>query len=287
MKRFRKLQFIGLLTGVTLLFGAGLWGVIQANENTNGYLHDLYAGASNLDPALEQLAKTADLPVFYDPGNSGTQNLENLATTLRSIRIMRAELRQFEKTAQSLEPFNYASLFSAYHDARVQQGHALDIVKQTTDVLNQYESLVNFLTLYYNIDITFETLTARVNAVSNLDSLAPQVSQLYADQRTLSDLATRVGTPETPDSFKSLTTQSGAVYRQAAQGFGTLAYGLSVNSDPLKSAGIVAIEQATNAHDSLQTSLAAGNAQNSYILAQVGQLPNKTSSIIFAKSSGD
>ncbi|HVS58596.1 MAG TPA: hypothetical protein VHD60_02530 [Candidatus Saccharimonadales bacterium] len=288
-KRLRRRIYIygTTLAILAMLATAAYIFAVRPNDEANRYNQQLTDSAVILHATLTSLSRTIQLNIFNTPDGTLTSRLHDLDSITRSITATRSQLARFETQANDLHTMAHLPIFNSYHNAQISQQNARDIVSQTSDALDQYQKLANFLRQYYTLDNTFTTITGKINAVSNLDSLIPDYSQVYADSQTLDDLATSVRKLAAPAAYVSLVSTATSVYQQAAQGLHALANGLSLNNDATKNSGIAMVEQATAQHDDKLIDIPFNDVQNSYVLTQISELPDKTDSILSAHTSGD
>ena len=281
--RLNSLVIYGGIVTIVVVIGLGFFVfVVQASHKSKQYSQGVRQSAVSLNASFKKLAKTTQLGVFSNP--DATNKTAQLDSVLSDIAAVKSQLADFKQTVNGRQSIPHTSLSAAYRNANITQGHAIDITDQSNDVLDQYQQLALFLKSYYKVDDQFTSITTRLNSVSNLDSLSS--GEVYGYGSQLASLANQVSKLKTPAGYSQLTVQAAPIYRQASQGANTLAYGLTIGNDYYKNSGIQLIEEASNAHDDKLTSLPTNQAQTSYILTQVNDLPDKTDGIITAANSG-
>jgi len=283
--RLRSFLLYGGIAAILLVAVAGAYVfVFQANSRSDQYSQRVRQSAIALNSSFAKLAKTVQLDVFNNP--DAAHKRADLDSVLSDISSVKTQLTDFKNSANQRQPIPHIGLSASYRDADITQGHAADITDQSADVIEQYQQLALFLKKFYAIDDNFIAITGQLNGVSNLDSLAPDSGQVYSYGSQLAGLADEIDKLKVPFGYSQLQTEAAAIYRKSSQGANLLAYGLTTNNDTYKSSGIYMVEQATDEHDDKLANLPTDQAQTSYVLTQVGDLPDKTDGIIAAADNG-
>lgn len=243
------------------------------------YLGRLNAAGKPLHSCLVKVSNTTQANVFNNPDESSAANLQEISGIDATVTSCQNQLKNFDKISHQLSHWPLSGYTSSYHDAEVRQSQAKTIVSQSDDVLRQYRQVTSFLHTYFDYDMTFVQYETAVNNVSNLDTLVSNIGQLENESQVLKQNADKLSATNAPQGYQPLTTAAAAIYRQASDGFATLASGLVQNNDNLKDAGIQGIEAATNTHDSSVEDLPSSLSQNAYQLEQATELPDKITNL--------
>ncbi|HET8884225.1 MAG TPA: hypothetical protein VFM68_02020 [Candidatus Saccharimonadales bacterium] len=272
----KKILLIILAVCLFVALSAGVYyEVVYTDKVANRYVTDLRDSAENLREVFGELENSTDTPLLYDAGASAEARQASGKKLNQSIADSRQALTQFQSVSTELSPIAYAGYTPTYSQAVILQERSQDIVTQTTDTLNRFETAITFLQTY---GITLNSSMEKIeqfNQVSNLDTLADETDALRATAtriKTTTDILKQ--TDITPDLT---TTQSLTVHMltEAADGFDDLARGLDAADDKAVDEAARKIEKAGKQLDATWQKTYTDTTPNLRVLQNVHELNEK------------
>jgi len=279
MRHKTLLILTGIVLGIIVLVSGIYVEIVRPNQIADHYSHNLSAATQPLDSCFRQLSKTTTYKVFNNPDISLATKRKELQQASDTIKQCREQLHMFEAQASQLQPLPLASPTKKYHAANVQKERAYDVISQSKDVLEQYQTLVANLDAYLARVGDFVQYTDAINRVTDLAALTNKFPELNNQAAVLHNHAKQLRKSKQTALYGQLAANTADMFDQAADGFDFLAAGAVTTGDAQLDTGIQLIESATNTYDTTIKNSFFKLTQDSYVLQQVTELPDKTENL--------
>jgi hypothetical protein len=257
--------------------------VIRPNQDAKSYTIRLETASKPLEKCFEKLAETTALKIYYAPDIPLETKKQDVATIDKEIATCRKELSSFESSSQKLMQLHFAGYTPVYRDAKVNQRQAVEVIGQSTDVLNQYSNMATFLKAYFGHVEVFSTYTAEL-ANGNDFFGSDRIQQLATQAKDLRNRATQLRQLSSPPEFNGTKEATAVILNATANGFENLVVGYSRGNDFTVNSGNTQIDEAVASYDSTVINMPFEQLNKSYIPKQVVQLPSKIQNLLAGAS---
>jgi hypothetical protein len=276
-----------VLFAVLLVFAE----VIRPNQDAKAYTARLNSASQPLNSCFEKLADTTSLDIYYAPDITIQDRQKDAKTITTQVDACRAQLKDFNTEARDLLNLHLAGYTQTYHEAKVNQRQAYDVIGQSNDVLNQYADLATFLSNYY------EHIGVFLDYFNNLQTIEKAYPYSYPDRATVATLSSQASdlhkraaairalpTTASTASFADTKTETADMFDAYAAGFDNVVKGYTNYSDYYRSLGYKQVDAAVATYDAKVVTLPFEQLKASYIPKQVQQLPVKVKNLLAAQS---
>jgi hypothetical protein len=144
--------------------------IIRPDQDARAYTARLQASSRPLQACFEKLADTTQSDIFYAPDIAIKDRQADAATISKQVAICQKELAHFNAVAGELLNLHFSGYTQTYHQAKVNQRQAYDVIGQSSDVLDQYGDLAAMLTSYYAHIKVFLDDFSDMQAVADYDA---------------------------------------------------------------------------------------------------------------------
>jgi|GEM_PF-1951427 len=283
-KNTKKYSLIAcIVLAVSLLVFAE---VIRPNQDAKTYTTRLEAASIPLKKCFEKLSDTTTLDIYGAPDIAIAQKQKDLTVIENQINTCHDQLNSFNSQAHKLLSLHFAGYTQTYHQAKVNQRQAYDVIGQSQDVLNQYADLVDFLGTYY------DNINAFISYFGNLQQIEdkgvqPTAATIKILSQQASDLrkrAVNLRALKASPGFDPVKTTTADMFESMATGLENVSKGYGGYSDYTTTLGISQVDAAVATYDSKVINLPFDQLQHSYVPKQVQQLPVKVENFLAAQS---
>lgn len=283
-KRLKRYSLVAaiVLAAVLLVFAE----VIRPNQDAKSYTARLEAASKPLQACFEKLSATTELGIYSAPDIPLKDKQKDATTITNQINACRDQVDAFNAQAHRLLSLHFAGYTQTYHQAKVNQRQAYDVIGQSQDVLNQYSELAAFLSEYYGHIDAFLSYFQNIQQIENNGGFpsAASVKVLSQQAADLHKRATAVRGLKANPGFEQVKTATADMFDAIAVGFDNAVVGYSNFSDYYTNVGIKQIDAAVATYDSTVINLPFDQLQVSYVPKQVQQLPVKVENLLAAQS---
>jgi hypothetical protein len=272
----RLYKRILLFSGLTVLIGAAVtYAYAVPTLISDTYLEKFYDKLHALDAALIRTAHTANLSQFANPDVSLQDRLNQTADASKRVAEARVALKTFSDDISYIPQLPGLGWYGDYQEALVKRAQGLRIVVQSREELDQYESLLAFLTAYTPLQRDVDDRLARIESVEDFDTMqgqGPDVARAAAGIRADADTLRRLTVPK---DYEQLKTEALVTFEQAAKGFDHLAYGLDIAVASEIDAADAEIAAASLKNKTADKNLLVTLTDTSPIFVRLTELPEK------------
>lgn len=238
------------------------------------YLSRLDERTAIVRSSLKDVSSGLSVNFLADPDVSLPERQRQIIEAKEKTQAARQSLAELERSNKfAALPGN--GFAGDYHTAIVRQERAANIVRQSSQVLDQYQQLLNYLAAYTRLQTNLNNHLDEVNKIRNFNSLigkgggmAKTAGLIRADQKTMASL-----TP--PPDFNALHAEANITFNQAAIGFERLARGLNKGSDSQIYGAVSSLESVTLKNQVDDKNLLTKLANGSPTLRQIAELSEK------------
>lgn len=272
----RKTQRTEQIVAASILLCSGLiiyLGVVPTVVARH-YFEKFNSELTALDSSLNGIAASASNPAFNDPDLTAGQQQTQFSQLAQKVQHTQRQLKNFSHTNQLTE-IPGPGFADDYRTASVRHDQAKNIAQQSSHVLSEYALLLQYLRTYTGLQNELAGHLQSVNNIKDFDQLKGKGKRMHNtaehlrhDQKILESLMP-------PADFAQLQTESLASFRQAADGFTNLGRALNRGIDAEIYKAIRGLEQTTTKSQVRDKNLLVSLADNSPILLQVAELPEK------------
>jgi hypothetical protein len=285
-KTTKKTKRISLVAGIVLLVALLAFAeVIRPDQDARAYTARLQSASQPLGACFQKLANTTQLDVYYAPDIPIKEKQDNIRTINNQINSCRTQLASFNKQSQDLLNLHFAGYTQTYHQAKVNQRQAYDVIGQSEDVLNQYADMANFLDQYYGHIGAFLSYFDNLQTVeksgaytsnANIAVLTSQASDLHKRAADIRGMPANV-------SFDPTKPATADMFDAMAAGFDNVVRGYSGYGDYTRNLGFQQVDAAVATYDTTVVNLPFDQLNASYVPKQVQQLPVKVKNLLAAQ----
>ena len=258
--------------------------IIRPDQDARSYSKDLQAATQPLEKCFEKLANTTTLDIYYAPDIAIQDRQKDAATISKQVAACRQELNHFNEVTGQLLSLHLAGYTQTYHQAKVYQRQAMDIIGQSSDVLNQYGDLADMLSQYYaHIKVFLDDFAYLQSVEQYAYPTNGMISQLAGQAKDLHQRAADIRGLKTTSNFDQMRLATADMFDRYATGFDYVVQGYANYNDATKKLGFDMIDLAVSDYDSTVIVLPFKQLQSSYIPKQVQQLPVKVRNLLAAQ----
>lgn len=272
-KTGRVIMVVGLvgLLVVIVVYVAAVPQLLAAD-----YAHRIGQFRTAIYQDFKTLAKTSESTIFSDYDGSYAKKKQELRRLEKTVHTTSESLGRFSSEADSLFGIMFIeSIHSRYQRSLVAQEKMQNTVTQSREVLRNYTRLLDYLKATNEAQHVFEMTTAKINAVSNFDELAGQGQQIRAAASQLQKARTILAKQKPTFDFLQSHDYFLRDLQAAIDGLEQITVGLDTAVDMTIYDGVKTIEQATIRYDPGFKSLLFKALQESPVIEEVRQLPDK------------
>lgn len=264
---------LGILVAVT---GAVYYHARYLEPTGSAYNRTIATEVTRLDEACRTLATKSDRFLLEQALVSAAEKEAQLNDLGRASDTIRDELRRFGTTLDSLPPAPVSFTSAHYQKSLQLQDQGGVVIAEITGVLDEYESLLDFLPRYYGLRQEIETDLDRFNGVSDLDTLATDVTGLYQDARTIEAKANALRIAKVPRGFTTQTKDVIELSDRIVRGLRAQAVAFQPPNDLAISSAAQRLESLTAEHDTLNSTSLDGTLQTLPVIKSVSELAETT-----------
>lgn len=223
---------------------------------------------------FKKVASGPSANIFENPDIQLSERQKQLDQAIKDVQDARNSLVELGRSSDlAVLPGN--GFAGDYHKAVVRQERVANIILQSSQVLDQYAEILQYLSVYTKFQIKLDGYLDKVNQVSNFNpligrgsSMAGIADLIRSDQKLLNAL-------EVPSDFAPLQKGASTTFSNAAAGFDKLAHGLNNGVDSQIYRAVANLESVTIKNQVNDKNLLVNLASDSTTLRQVVELKEK------------
>ncbi len=286
-KSFRRTKKVSVIAGIVVLVALIIFAeIIRPDQDARSYTNRLQSATQPLNDCFEKLSDTTSLDIYYAPDIALKEKQSDVKSVADQVAACRTQLASFDKQAHDLLNLHFAGYTQTYHQAKVNQRQAYDVIGQSQDVLNQYADLADFLNTYYS------HIEAYLSYFNNLQTIEKSygnptkatVAVLAGQASDLHKRATQIRAMPDNISFNDIKQPTADMFDAMGTGFDNVVKGYTNYSDYYRNIGDKQVDAAVANYDSTIIDLPFSRLQSSYVPKQVQQLPVKVKNLLAAQS---
>lgn len=237
------------------------------------YASVLAPSVKQLASACNQLAQDSDRLLAGKALTNHSEKASDIEHLRVRVRELRADLRSFQDTMNTLEPHILPLTSGEYNKSLALNAQAQRSHKGITEVVNEYEGALDFLVPYYALRQQLIDSLEEINSVEDLDTLGSYYYDLYATADLIKQKAASFSAIKPPRGFEDLATQTILNARSAEEGIRALADSYLIPTDAGILAAAVNLETITVQTDTTAYELLEETIQNNPVIRGVSDLP--------------
>lgn len=284
-KAKKNAKKIGITLAILVIVGLVVFAeIIRPNQDAKAYHGRLEVASQPLNDCFKKLGDTTQQDIFYAPDIDLKLKISNVNAIRTQVTACRGQIDEFNKTVQSLLSFKLAGYTSTYRSAQLDQRHAVEMISQSEDVMNQYDEVAAFLQQYYGHLATFLAALDSLNKAEDSNTLSNDNGYLTQQAASLRAQATAMRALDPPLGFKPSRDTAATMIDNMATGFESLGKGYDTYSDSLKSLGYKQIDDAVGMYDNTVNGQPYPLLNNAYANKEVNALPAKIENLLAGAS---
>ncbi len=273
MNRLRRIGIVLLTIAAFSLLAYAQ--IVRPNQHARNYDIQLGEASERLQSCFLKLADNEDLKLFGAPDISIRQKQQDVRTVQGNLRQCSRELQIFNLHAQKLQKLYLSGYTEEYRRALLTEQHAMNIAGQSSDVLEQYGQLSNFLQQYFASLLPFTTYFDELNRLPDVSVLSGRIPQLRQQAGDLHAQAQNVRTSKPFPGFETMIQPTATMLTKAGDGYDLLADGYATGNDRTIDLGFKMVESAVADYNGSVGQLSFDLLIKSYTVKQAAALPAK------------
>lgn len=255
---------------IALLFAAFLFAQTVVAQNFQSRVH---RQTTQLEHSFTQLEKSLGSELLSDGSATFEQKKSDLAMIKSTITRTKSELASLQAVSQSLTPL--PAVAPAYQKATMIQQRSKTVQDQAGEVVEKFQTLMNFLQVYATAQNELEGEIMKVNQISDFNSVIGRSNTIREAAARLRLSTETLNIAKTPDDMQPLRLGMKSLLERTADTFDQLALGLDRVDDGQIYPAVQSVELLDRELDSFSEKSFAPTIAASRTIKEVGDLVEK------------